>query len=554
MFPKIGLTSLVFLAALAKAEPTVQFGNTTVIGSVSNNVEFYGGIPYAEPPVGGLRFKPPVLMHGLNTATFNATQFGQACLQPGIPSSEDCLTVNIFRPEGVAETAALPVMAWIHGGGYKLGASNTYPATALVAQSVLRGTPVIFASFNYRLGPLGFPPGVEAAERNALNLGLKDQLTAMQWIQDNIGIFGGDKSKVTVFGESAGASSITFLYLNSNLKDLVRAAIFESLANVGIFEPSRSQLDWDNFVSAVPSCANSLRTGNSIPCLQSANATTLLQAIGTATEEAGADYPWGPTIDGPSGLLPDLPSVLLEKGKFARIPFITGANLDEGTFFTTPLISSTDMIRASLISNYTSPQVSPQMLISAVDKLLELYPDVPALGSPFNTGNETFGLSSQYKRYAAILGDLITQSQRRSWNQAASKFGVKTFGYLFNDPAPPLASPPFIDNITVPTNSPALGVTHTSEIFYVFGLEAVVGSRPASAVQLSTQMVDYWVSFATSLDPNDGHGSKRPIWSQYTCNDEMLLQLNGTNTTMIPDNYRAQQIDFIISNSLSLSR
>ncbi|KAJ7127858.1 Alpha/Beta hydrolase protein [Mycena epipterygia] len=531
MFPKMGLTSLVLFATLAKAAPTVQFGRTTLTGSVSNNVEFYGGIPYAEPPVGGLRFKPTVLMHGLNTATFNATQFGLGCLQPGSPSSEDCLTINIFRPAGVAATAHLPALQFI--------------PCRFSRRIMFQGTPVIFASFNYRLGPLGFPPGVEAAERNALNLGLKDQVTAMQWIQDNTAIFGGDKSKVTVFGESAGASSITLLYLNSNLKDLVRTAIFESPANVGIFEPSRSQSDWDNFVRAVPSCANSLRSGNSIPCLQSANATTLLQAIGTATDEAGADFPWGPTIDGPGGLLPDLPSVLLEKGKFARIPFIAGGNLDEGTFFTTPTISSTNMIRASLISNYTSPQVPSQKLSSAVDKLLELYPDVPALGSPFNTGNETFGLSSQYKRYAAMSGDLIVQSQRRSWSQAASKFGLKTFAYLFNGPAPPLVSPTFIGNITVPTTPlPLVVMTHTSEVFYVFGLEAA----------LSTQMVDYWVSFATSLDPNDGRGSTRPVWGQYTCNDEAVLQLNGTNTTMIPDNYRAQQIDFIISNSAALSR
>ncbi|KAJ7803519.1 esterase 1 [Mycena olivaceomarginata] len=511
------------------------------------------GIPYVEPPIDSLRFKPPVPLSNLNQATFDASKPGSPCLQARSQtnsSSEDCLTLNIYKPAGLAATAALPVMAFIHGGGYIFGSSSSLNATALVEQSITRGTPIVYVSFNYRLGPLGFPNGRDALSANALNLGLKDQLLALQWIQDNIAAFKGDKSKVTLFGESAGAISIGVLYLNSNLQNLVRTAIFESGSAGGthVFDAFRGQTDWDNFVRAVPECANCKE--DSIACLQRVSSSAaLLEAIETSWAESNEGYPFSPVIDGPHGLLPDLPSVLMAKGQFARVPFISGANLDEGTYFTRSNVNSTAMIESFLISNYTTPTVSPTKLNDAVQQLVELYPDVPSLGSPFNTGNQTFGLSGEWKRLAALMGDLWFHSQRRAWMQTAKKFGVKTFGYLLTDPGAPPISPPTVG----PTAHDALGVTHTADLLYVFGLNTVFG-RPPSAVILGTQMIDYWLSFATSLDPNDGLGSSRPGWSEYTSNHKAILEFTSVNMSMIPDNSRAQQIDFINRNAAVFAR
>ncbi|KAJ7336179.1 esterase 1 [Mycena albidolilacea] len=511
------------------------------------------GIPYAEPPIDSLRFKPPVPLSNLNQATFDASRPGSPCLQARSQinsSSEDCLTLNIYKPAGLAATAALPVMAFIHGGGYIFGSSSSLNATAIVEQSITRGTPIVYVSFNYRLGPLGFPNGHDALSANALNLGLKDQLLALQWIQDNIVAFNGDKSKVTLFGESAGAMSIGVLYLNSNLQNLVRAAIFESGSAGGthVFDAFRGQTDWYNFVRAVPECANCKE--DSIACLQRVNSSAaLLEAIETSWAESNEGYPFAPVIDGPHGLLPDLPSVLMAKGEFARVPFISGANLDEGTYFTRPNVNSTAMIESFLLSNYTTSTVSPTKLSDTVQQLVELYPDVPSFGSPFNTGNQTFGLSGEWKRLAALMGDLWFHSQRRAWMQAANKFGVKTFGYLLTDPGAPPISPPTVG----PTAHDALGVTHTADLLYLFGLNTVFG-RPPSAVMLGTQMIDYWLSFATSLDPNDGLGSSRPVWSEYTSNHKAILELTSVNMSMIPDNYRAQQIDFINRNAALFAR
>jgi acetylcholinesterase len=142
--------------------------------------------------------------------------------------SEDCLTINVLRPAGVDNNTALPVMAWIYGGGFAGGLSSTYNGSAIVAKAALRGTPVIYVNFNYRTGPLGFPQGAEATKEGSLNLGLKDQLAALEWIQANIGAFGGDKSKVTVFGQSAGAASIAIHMLRPSFKKLARAAVIQS--------------------------------------------------------------------------------------------------------------------------------------------------------------------------------------------------------------------------------------------------------------------------------------------------------------------------------------
>jgi len=368
-------------------------------------------------------------------------------------------------------------------------------------------------------------------------LALEDQVTALQWVQANIGAFGGDKTKVTVFGESAGAIMTAVQLLNPDFSKLARAAIFESgsAATALTFDAQHRQLDWNNFVAGVPGCENLSGTDNTFGCLQAANSTAILEGLLLSIAETPEQFPWSPTIDGPGGFIPELPSILFSKNIFAKIPFISGTNLDEGTLFTPPTQNyTTALIKDIIITNFTPPavpSVTEAQLEIAVDRLLELYPDIPALGSPFNTGNDTFGLSPGFKRAAALDGDISFHSQRRLWIQAASDANVKTFGYLFTQPQP--------------QNPPFLGVDHSSEIAYVYGSVLVGGT--ASDILLSTAMIDYWVSFATSLDPNDGKGSARPKWEQYTPDNQVLIQLNGDNLTTIPDDYRKEGIDFINS-------
>ncbi|TFK83623.1 extracellular triacylglycerol lipase precursor [Polyporus arcularius HHB13444] len=515
----------------------------TITGASQQGIDFFGGIPYAQPPIGNLRFAPPVLLDTPATKSLDATQFGAPCVQLNVSGvSEDCLTLNVFRPSGTGSDASLPVMLWIFGGGFSKGLSSDFNASALVAQSVLRGTPVVYVSLNYRVGPFGFPQGTEADTRNALNLGLKDQLTALQWVQKHIGAFGGDPAKVTIFGQSAGAVCIGDLFLNSGLEKFVRGAIFESgsAGTMPFFNASRRDVVWDKFVSDVPACADTT-AGNTFSCMQSVDTAALL----TAWQETDASFPepflFVPVLDGPNGLIPDLPSKLFAAGKFSKIPFIAGTNLDEGTYFTPTSISTDEEVIQFFTLDaqpFADPPASFQQDLAT---LMQLYPDNPALGSPFGTGNETFGLSSEYKRVAAIIGDASTQAPRREWIQAASGAGVKTFGYYFTD-----------QNAVY---DPSRGVTHEVEVAYVYGETAQTSPNPAVRL-LSEAMVDYWISFAVSLTPNDGKGLAKTTWPQYKSGQEVLLQFDtgsfASNTTsptfaIIPDDYRAQQIDYIIS-------
>ncbi|KAJ7857231.1 extracellular triacylglycerol lipase precursor [Mycena leptocephala] len=451
------------LVQFAAASPTIRLGKTTLVGLDLPTFQqdlLLVRIPFAEPPLGNLRLRPPVLKTSLAAGTFNASAFGPACPQIATTitpdsMSEDCLTINVVRPTGTPTNAKLPVMFWTYGGGFEIGFAEVFNASSLVAQSVARGTPVIYVNFNYRLGPLGFPQGREARNQGALNLGLKDQLAALKWVQLHIGTFGGDKDKVTVFGESAGSIMTSILFLNSPITSLARAAIFESgsQATLPLYAPERREAGWETFVAGVPSCASLAKSGSTFACLRSANTTEIFQGISSAMAAAIEQFPWEPVIDGPGGLIPDVPSVLFKCGQFARLPFIAGTNLDEGTSFTDPTVNSSVGISESLVAQY-SPSASPRALDRSILTLLKLYPDIPSLGSPFNTGNETFGLSSQYKRAAAITGDLWLHSQRRFWMETAAHAGVPTFAYLFTQP--------------IVGGSPQLGVSHGLELPYVY--------------------------------------------------------------------------------------
>ncbi|TFK31314.1 esterase 1 [Crucibulum laeve] len=526
------------LLTLVQAAPEVKIGQTTFTGRdvTGFQQDFFGGIPFAYPPVGNLRFKPPVLKTRLDVSTFDASNFGPGCLQSGAPLgavSEDCLTINVFRPSGTTASSNLPVLFWTYGGSFASGSSSVYNGSGIVAQSVARGTPVIYVNFNYRVGPLGFPQGQESHDRGALNLGIKDDLAALEWVQQNIRFFGGDNKKVTIFGQSAGSIINAILFMQPTLiTRLARAAIFESgsAATFITFDASRRELEWQNFVAGIPSCASKATSGNTYDCLKKANTTEIYQGVLNGIAKAPEYFSYGPTMDGPLGLYPDVPSKLFARGQFARLPFITGTTLDEGTIFTPRYIDSEDTVRYLLVANFSPPVVASVELQNTADQLLELYPNVPALGSPYNTGNETFGLDPEYKRTAALEGDLSFDSQRRLWIQTASKAGVKTFGYLFTQPQP--------------NGDPANGVAHGSEVLFVYGAPS---DRSAAALQLSSQMINYWVSFATSLTPNDGLGVPRPEWGQYTPDNQVILELNGANTTMIPDTYRKEQMDFINS-------
>lgn len=243
-----------------RANPTVVAPSpqATVGGNVVDGVESFKGIPYAQPPVGQLRLKPPLPITSA-IGNVDGTQVPRACpqffftvdknafpanvlgnllntplFQTVTKAGEDCLTVNVHRPAGTTADAKLPVLFWIFGGGFEFGSTQMYDGTSLVAESVTKGKPIIFVAVNYRIGGFGFMPGKEILADGSSNLGLLDQRLGLQWVADNIAAFGGDPDKVTIWGESAGAISVLdqmLLYdgnINYKGKPLFRAGIMNS--------------------------------------------------------------------------------------------------------------------------------------------------------------------------------------------------------------------------------------------------------------------------------------------------------------------------------------
>ncbi|KAF7348367.1 Carboxylic ester hydrolase [Mycena sanguinolenta] len=536
------LSSLLPISAVpnfSQPSPTVTLGHTTVIGSINSttNIDFFGGIPFASPPVGSLRFEPPVLQTSFpnNVTTFDATSFGQGCLQLVTPQSlfafsEDCLTVNVFRPAGTA-----------YGGGFHSGASLNFDPSTLIARSVSRGTPIVYSTRSRSI--IGLDPGDsrkgnEVNATGGVNLGIKDLLAALSWIQANIAAFGGDPEKVTVFGESAGAIINSILFLNSQNSGLARGAILASgsPATSAAHTAPQGEALWESFVAGVPSCASIATSGSTLACMKEASATELLLSY-NATGDSG----WTPVIDGSDGVFPAIPSIVYAEGNFSSIPFISGDVLDEGTIFVPQIPGqnySSAVIKAMITELYSPPLpgVTAQELSDQIDELLVLYPDDPALGSPYFTGDELFGLDSGWKRATSLAGDLLFQSSRRMWLQAAASRGSNVYSYL-------LTQPQF-------GGDPSLGVSHMSTRHYFYG--DVLNDGVASDTVLSIAMMDYWLSFADSLDPNDGKGATRPTWNQWTTASQVILQLNGAEnqTVMIDDDFRADGINEIISNPL----
>ncbi|KAJ9096468.1 hypothetical protein QFC21_005290 [Naganishia friedmannii] len=580
--------------------PVVGYTNTQY------NVSSFLGIPFATSE----RFRAPVLAvynaTGGGGGGLNATAHGVACMQsPGVGKSllngsytsrgvgEDCLTVDVYTPAGAGNGTKLPVMVWFFGGGFINGANSVYDGTAIIAQSVLMRSPVILVVPNYRLNIYGWLNGAEALANNATNLGMRDQLASLEWVQKYASSFGGDKDKVTVFGESAGAISIALHYLNPALVgnstgnattagmtgmnstvpavgnttvttinstataapvSLFRGAIMQSgaMSTFPIGPANETRQPIFDRISLLTGCSRNASLaypgGNlttqfnqtEFECLRTLPNELLFNATRTVLDDpmnAYGNFPFGPTID--YALIPASPAALLAKGSFAKdIPFISGNMLDEGTLFTPPTLNTTAQVTSYI------DQVLPRDPNSTVVNTLYAYYNDPSKGSPYGSGNESFGLNPLFKTTSALFGDTTFQSSRRNFLQKATQFNVtKTWSYLFSQKK----------NGT----STYLGAAHGSDVLYTFGQPG----GNAADLTVSRQYLGYFINFANNLDPNGN--TTNPItalvsstlnltsWPAYstrtTGGTANMLQILANNLTVIQDTYRSEAIAYINS-------
>ncbi|KAI0694775.1 carotenoid ester lipase precursor [Earliella scabrosa] len=528
--------------AARKGPPTVQLDQATFVGTTDGVTTQFLGIPYAKPPIGDLRFNLPVAVDPY-AGSHTASAFGPACPQQAIefphffgvpattvdfivnrmykvvtPAAEDCLSINVVVPEGTDPSANLPVVVWIFGGGFVVGGTETYDGGVIVERSIDIGKPIIYVSMNYRVSAYGFLASKEVKNAGVGNLGLQDQRLALRWVQKYISAFGGDPTKVTIWGESAGAMSVALHMLTNsgNTDGLFRGAFMQSGAPIPVGDITHGQAHYDALV-AQTKCSVAKDT---LHCLRHVPFETLQTAVDKSPgifSYQSLRLAWVPRADGL--FLPDAPQQLVEQGNVAKVPFVSGNCDDEGTMFSfsTLNITTDKEFREYMVSNYV-PDLHPD------DPRLErlfgtLYPADITKGSPFNTGVFN-AITPQYKRFAAIQGDLVFQAPRRFFLQhRADK--QPTWSFLHKR-----------GKVT-----PVMGATHGTDIANIYD---------------GGELTDYLINFVTHLDPNGDSGTNT-YWPKYTPSSPKMLTLLDdlfSPLTITNDNYRVDGIKLLSELSL----
>ncbi|KAI2472159.1 alpha/beta-hydrolase [Annulohypoxylon bovei var. microspora] len=507
--------------ALARVDPVVTVKNGSYEGLYlpAFDQDIFLGIPYAQDTGGANRFRIPQSLDETWDGTRTAKDYGPGCPDYYISAevlhgiSENCLSINIVRPTGIresgSETPLLPVMLWIHGGGYQYGGSAQpqYNLTYLVQKSVEIGMPVIGASINYRKGGWGNMYSIEIQGSGNTNLALRDMRQALAWVQENVGSFGGNASSVTIWGQSAGSFAVGQLVMSYGGRT-------DGLFHRSIQESGSATTAWCNgsdwyqpIYNKIVDQVNCSSAPDTLECLRTIDYETLYPFLNTSIISGPGFYP---TVDG--DVLPNYPSELLRAGRFAHVPHLYGTTSDDGTD-NAPIGINTDADLQTFLLRDTGFDFP----VATIDHILELYPDDPAQGVPVDTGAERFADQGwQYKRVAAIVGDVFYHGPRRYDAKHYVEY-APTYTYRFNTRPWESTS----SNTTTTDNStttgggelaPAYkGVEHFSEVAFVFANPTTVGPWPEYR-KLSDQVSSQWIRFAHTGDPN---GAGLPHWPQY---------------------------------------
>jgi para-nitrobenzyl esterase len=481
-------------AALASSsDPVITTTSGLLQGTVGTTTIEYLGIPYAAAPAGSLRWMPPQ-PYGTWTGILQATKAGSECPQVSpfnsslVVGEEDCLFLNVYTPLGKTTTKPhnRAVMVWIHGGGLNKGAGSDFNPTPLV-----EGGDVIVVTFNYRLGLLGFfaEQQLDAEGHLAANYGLMDQQFALQWVKNNIAAFGGDPTRITVFGESAGGLSVYSQLASPTAAGLFDRAISQSGAYAG-FSPdyrpfilpiaTAESTGYSPFVlsGAAYATAAGCPDGDTA-CLRAASYTTIVQALGNKT-------PY-PVIDGT--LLTQTPGDAFASGNFNQVPVITGNNHDEYRYF---------------VGEIQPALQNSQYDGAFVNTFASFAPSVEA-EYPFPPPTVVLPPANETEILLATAGtDGIFVCPARRAEMSLANY-VTVWAYEFDDPdAPPPASPPY------PTVDFQLLAYHSADVQYLFDKGTIEPGTPHA--DLSAAMISYWTEFAKKGNPNS---TSQPHWAQY---------------------------------------
>lgn len=490
----------------------VSLSDGSVQGDLVNGVRRFLAIPYAKPPVGDRRWKAPERPDPW-TGTRHSTSFSSACpqsanIQTPASNNEDCLYANVWTPNPAPQRA--PVMVWIHGGGNMMGsAGDNVPLTNqrwYDGQEFARRHGIVLVSFNYRLGVMGFFPHPDLpGEGSPLgNQGLLDQRLLLQWVRDNIASFGGDPDNVMIFGESAGSADVCYHIASPGSRGLFHRAASQSGGCTASGGLDRTAAE------AAPSARDLARdlgcetTPDVIGCLRAKPVADILGAGGRFGVVTG---------DGPDGVLPVSPRTAFERGDVAKVPYILGANYEEGRLFNL----------GGTVTNETQYREQLQARFPAfADEVAAMYP-----ASRF-WGNYKMAMDT-------VIGDSMMLCGTQETARYAARAGLPVYSYTFNIPWN------FIPGISWWL----LGATHASEISHVFGTPM---NADAQSRATSDAMNAYWASLAATGDPN--HSGAPVTWPRFApdaMGHYQVLEF-ASGITVVPD-FKKAECDFWASRT-----
>jgi para-nitrobenzyl esterase len=464
--------ALIMMSPASSSHPRVGVAQGVLVGRAADGVDSFKGVPYAAPPVGPLRWRPPRPAAAWS-APRDAGQVGAICIQPpangdnGVgppPMSEDCLTLNVWTPRPRDEP--LPVMVWIHGGGYANGSGTA----ALYDGANLARRGVIVVTLNYRLGRLGFfdHPAL-AAERPAGepagNYGVMDMIAALEWVRDNIAAFGGDPEQVTIFGESAGGVAVTQLMVAEAARGLFARAVVQS----GL---GRERGTTREALGA---------RGHRWATVKGATTAEALRALAPeAFLQPAPSFYGGDLIVTDGAVVPRDVEAAFAAGLEAPVPFVIGTNSAEFWW-----MKPSDLSPYGALDDAMTPDEQAAFLAA-------------------------YGGQDGYDR--AVLTDLVFSEPARHLARLHARNGHPAWLYRF-------------DVVSAAMPEPHGGATHASERQYVFdNLTASPWATTQRDQAAADAMAGYWTTFAKTGDPN---GQGRPAWPAMTGDGSELLEFTN---------------------------
>jgi para-nitrobenzyl esterase len=537
----IALASFSVSAARADDQVTIDFGKLKGAYNSDHSVLMFKGVPFAAPPVGELRWKPPQPAKKWDGVRVG-DKFGPPCMQTDVfgdilqfmrdaQPSEDCLNLTIWLPASAKAKSKLPVFVWYYGGGFVAGGNSEkrYDGEALAKKGVIVVEP------NYRLGVFGFLShpelSKESGHNSSGNYGLLDQVAAVQWVVKNIAAFGGDPHNITIGGESAGSLSVSALMASPLSRNLFQKAIGESGAFFPASPTAGMQLRPVSVTEQTGVKFAESVGAKSLAELRAKSAGELLQA---AAAKFNNGFAFGPNADG--YYLPTDALSIYTKREQAKVPLLAGWNADEGK--AQVLLSPQKTTAASF------KEMAEKRFGSNAAEFLKLYPatnDDEALVSAETLSGDDFIAFSTWK-----------------WMDLHSKSGAPVYRYHFEQI--PKAKPgEKIDTLSVEE----AGARHACEIEYVFQtLKLAHGDTPWADddFKVSEAMATYWTNFVKTGNPNGSgsDGKALPDWPRYKSKDDKgrdaywIMHLSGHNLAAAPDTVRPRYL-FLDSNSAQAS-